>query len=340
MRCSYSIRTAARCAAVGLLMTAGYAFAQDTAGLHGWPRADAPAAQSTAPPAAVPNDNAPPENPANEGVTPYTMPAQLTVPVGTFITVRVNQTLSSDENQPGDAFSATLVQPIVVDGIVVAQRGQIVGGRVAEAQRAGRVQGVSRLAVQLTDLTFVDGQQARIQSQLAGQTGRTSVGRDATAVGTTTAMGAMIGAAADWGTGAAIGAGVGAAAGAIGVLLTRGHPSVIYPESVLTFRLETPVSVSTDRSPQAFRYVDPSDYQQSYNAQLQPRPHRDCAGYGCQPPWYSYPGYYGPAYYGPGWGPYWGPSFSFFIGRGFYGPRYYGPRFYGPVGYHRHGYRR
>jgi hypothetical protein len=156
----------------------------------------------------------------------------------------------------------------------------------------------------------------------------------------------MIGAAADWGTGAAIGAGIGAAAGAIGVLLTRGHPTVVYPESVLTFRLETPVSVNTDRSPQAFRYIDPADYQQTYNAQVAPRPAPDCGGYGCQPPWFSYPGYYGPVYYGPGWSPYyWGPSFSFFVSRGYYGPRYYGPRYYhprvyAPVRYHHGGYRR
>ena len=39
----------------------------------------------------------------------------------------------------------------------------------------------------------------------------------------TTAMGAAIGAAAEWGRGAAIGAGAGAAAGVVGVLLTRGQ---------------------------------------------------------------------------------------------------------------------
>ena len=63
------------------------------------------------------------------------MPPQLTIPAGTYVTVRVNQVLSSDRNQPGDAFSATLVKPLVVNGVVVAQRGQTLGGRVAEARR-------------------------------------------------------------------------------------------------------------------------------------------------------------------------------------------------------------
>src|SRR5262249_28331038 len=38
-------------------------------------------------------------------------PAQLTLKSGTFITVRVNQYLSSDKNQNGDAFTASLVRP-------------------------------------------------------------------------------------------------------------------------------------------------------------------------------------------------------------------------------------
>jgi hypothetical protein len=294
------MRMSGRGVLFAVMLTATGAFAQDG---RGWPRADAPS----------PIQEAQQEEPA----TPYTTPATLTVKAGAFITVRLNQTLSSDENQPGDAFSATLVQPVVVDGIVVAQRGQIAGGRVVEARKAGRIEGVSRLAVQLTDLTFVDGQQAAIQSQLVGQRGPASVGRDAAAIGTTTAMGAMIGAAADWGVGAAIGAGLGAAAGAIGVLSTRGHPTIIDSESILTFRLESPVSVSTERAPQAFRLVDPNDYERTYNAQLRERPRRrDCAGYRCAPPpWFYYPGYY----YGPYWGPYyWGPSFSVFYGRAIY----------------------
>ena len=81
-------------------------------------------------------------------------------------------------------------------------------------------------------------------------------------IGVTTGLGAAIGAGADWGRGAAIGAGAGAAAGLIGVLVTRGQPSVIYPEQVLTFRIEQPETVSTERSPQAFRYVQPGEYSQ------------------------------------------------------------------------------
>jgi hypothetical protein len=78
----------------------------------------------------------------------------------------------------------------------------------------------------------------------------------------TTALGAAIGAVAGWGTGAAIGAGAGAAAGLAGVLLTRGAPAVVFPETPLTFRIQQAVNVNTERAPQAFQPMNPYDYQQ------------------------------------------------------------------------------
>lgn len=277
------------------------------------------------------------------------VPAQITIPQGTFITVRVNQLISSDNNQAGDAFSATLVRPIVVNGVVVAEPGQTLGGRVVEAKKAGRIEGVARLRIQLTDLTLVDGQQFPIQSQLISRSGPTSVGRDAGAIAGTTALGAAIGAGADWGRGAAIGAGAGLAVGTLGVLLTRGRPSIIYPEQILTFRLEAPITVSTTNSAQAFRFVQPNEYDQPNNGQQQPQQYANGAPppYYGYPPGYGYPPYYGYAYGYPypyyGYPYYWGPGFSFYFGpgywwggryyRGYYGRGYYGGRaYYGGVG--------
>jgi len=303
----------------------------------GWRRADEPAPSQPSQ-ASQPSNTASPNYYPNysQNQAPYPnrgpVPSQLTIKAGTFVTVRVNEALSSDRNQPGDAFSATLVKPLVVDGVVLAEQGQTIGGRVSEAQKAGRVEGTSRLGVQLTELTLADGQQVPIQSQLISRSGPTSVGRDAGAIAGTTALGAAVGAAADWGRGAAIGAGAGAAAGIVGVLLTRGHPTVIYPESVLTFRIDAPVTVSTERAPQAFRYVEPNDYERPY---YQDRPPQvACAGYGCAPAPYPYPyyGYYGyPYYWGPGLGFYYGPGYfwgsGFYFGRGFYGRGFYGRGF-------------
>ena len=310
----------------------------------GWRRVgDPPPQQADRPPERDDSYRRYPQSQRYEPAEP--VPPQLTIKPGTFVTVRVDQWLSSDRNQAGDAFSATLVKPIVVDGVIVAQRGQTVAGRVAEAQKAGRVEGVSRLGLQITELTLVDGQQLPVQSQLIMRTGGTSTGRDAAAIGATTGVGAAAGAAAGGGVGAGIGAGAGAVAGVIGVLLTRGHPTVVYPESVLTFRVDAPVGFSTERSAQAFRYVDPNEYDRPVWSE-QPPQRTACAGYGCAPPppyyGYAYPGYYGgyyPYYYGPGLSFFWGPRF--YYGRGYYGGGFYGRGYYGGGrGYASRGYSR
>lgn len=241
------------------------------------------------------------------------IPSQLTIKPGTYVTVRLNNVLSSDKNQVGDAFSATLVRPVVVDGVIVAERGQTLGGRVSEAQKAGKVSGVSHLGLQLIDLPIVDGQQVPIQTSLFSRMGPTSQGRDAAAIGLTTGAGAAIGAGVGGAGGAAVGAGAGLVVSTIGVLFTRGHPTIMTPESILTFRIEQPITVSTEHAPQAFRFVNQGDYQTSAGPRLRPRGPAYGPGYAAG---YPYP-YYGPGYYPP-YPYYWGPSF---YGGAFFGPR-------------------
>jgi hypothetical protein len=246
------------------------------------------------------------------------------------MTVRINQPLSSDKNQVGDAFSATLVEPLIVNGIVVARPGETIIGRVALAEKHGTGH-PAKLGIQLTTLTLVDGQQIPIQSQLINRRGGTTPGGiEAGTVIATTGLGAAIGAAAGWGTGAAIGAGAGAVAGLIGAVVTHNHASVIYPEQVLTFRIEAPVTISTTNSTQAFRYVEPNEYDRPNYSQGGPSQYAAAA----PAPVYAYgaPYYYGypyPYYWGY---PYWGPGFAFYWGPGFYGRGFIGPYRGGIVG--------
>jgi hypothetical protein len=289
---------------------------------------NAPANPAPAPSGADPNYA--PNYQQNGPPAPPPLPPQLTIKPGTYVTVRINQPLSSDHNHAGDAFSATLVRPVVVDGVVVAERGQTLGGKVIEAKKAGRVEGTSRLAVQLTDLPVVDGGQIPITTSLISRNGPTSVGRDAGAIAGTTALGAAIGAGVGWGTGAAIGAGAGAAVGIVGVLLTRGHPTYIGPESVLTFRVDQPVTISTEHAPQTFRYISPGEYNAQPRMQAGP-------GYGAPPPGMGYaPGY--AAYPNPYAYPYYGYPYGYGYGYPYWGG--FGLGFYGPgFGYYRGGFR-
>ena len=244
------------------------------------------------------------------------VPSSLTLPAGTWVKVRIDQVIASDRNQVGDGFTATLAEPLVANGLVVARRGQTIGGRVAEVDKGGKVKGTSHLGLELDELGLVDGQQVPIRTRLVEYSAGTSNGRDATAVVTGAGVGAMIGAAAEGGGfGAGMGGIAGAAAAAVGVLATRGRATVVYPEALLTFRLEQPLTISTSDSAQAFRAVAPADYQQ--------RTLRQTARVTSPPP---------PRYY------YWNDWYmgGYYYPRYFYGPSIYfstGPRFFGGGGF-------
>jgi hypothetical protein len=257
------------------------------------------------PPAPTPQyqQPAPPPQPYAR-TRPANLPDALTIPAGAVIQVRASDWLSSDKNKTGDEFIATLAQPIVVDGWVVMRRNQNIIGHVTDAKRAGRVSGVSKLQLELGQLTLVDGQLVPVQTTLLNASAGTSNGRDAAAIGFTTGTGAAIGAAAAGGPGAAIGAGAGFVASVAGVLLTRGKPTIIPPEDVLTFKLENPVTISTVRSNVAFRAVTSQDYAQSKPAPrprlVRPYPPPPYGYYAYPYGPYPYPAYYG--YYGwRGW---------------------------------------
>jgi hypothetical protein len=239
---------------------------------------------------------------------------QITLPAGTWITVHINQYLTSDRNRQGDAFTASLAKPLVANGFVVARRGQTIGGRVVEADKGGRVKGVSKLAIELTDLGIVDGQQVPLKTELIQHRAGTSQGRDAAGIIATTGVGAAIGAGVNGGVGAGVGAAAGLVVGTLGVLLTHGRPTIIYPEDTLTFRLQNPITISTDRAPGAFQPVQQTDYEPRLQRRPGPPPGpvgppRGYYGYG-----YGYPGPY--AYPYPY---YYGPSFYFYGGPRFYG---------------------
>jgi len=259
-----------------------------------------------APGASAPQANRPPA---------YGLPPQLTAKQGTYVSLRINQMLNSNRNVTGDGFSGALTQPLVVNGIVVAPRGAAVYGRVAKAEKSSSGH-PSVLALQLTGITLADGAQAPVESQMVSwEGGKTPAGVQAGTVIGTTAVGAGIGGAVGWGTGAAVGAGAGLAVGAIAALVTHNHPTIIYPETAMTFRLDAALTVNTSQTPQAWRYVSPNDYNR---APLQTR-----VGPGPGPA--PYGSYYGP-YAGPypypypyGYYPYWGPYFGVGIGMGRFG---------------------
>ncbi|MDQ6706238.1 MAG: hypothetical protein M3Z85_09735 [Acidobacteriota bacterium] len=224
------------------------ASAQRTGQATGQPTAQSPAQPVVAPaPSAPAPVSEPPVRNEPAPPPPPPPPVRVTLGSGTTIAVRTIETLASDRNSPGDSFSATLSQPLVVDGYVIAERGARAEGRVVQSKRAGRVKGAADLAVQLTRLTTADGQNIPIETESFERQGITRTKEEAAKVGGGAALGAIIGAIAGGGKGAGIGAGVGGAAGAGDVLLTHGKPAVLPSETPISFRLRAPVTITEKR---------------------------------------------------------------------------------------------
>ena len=213
------------------------------------------AVAQTAPPAApapvpIPQpvaEVAPTAPRAPENVAPPPAPSQVTLNAGMLIPVRLIDGLSSERNNPGDAFTGSLDQPLIANGLVVAERGARVEGQVASSDRGGRVKGVASISVLLTRIHLSDGQTISVTTDGFKREAESSKKTDATKVGAGAAIGAVIGAIAGGGKGAAIGAGVGGGAGAGDVLLTRGKPATLPSETRISFRLSQPITVTERR---------------------------------------------------------------------------------------------
>ncbi len=155
-----------------------------------------------------------------------------TIPAGTHVSVRLGQTISSASAHNGDSWAGTVYNDVVVDGNVVAKRGDPVQGRVVEAKKSGRLKGTAEIDLQLASVNGIP-----VVSSTARRVGQGHKGRDAKAAGGGAVAGAIIGALAGGGKGAAIGAGAGAAAGTAGAAAT-GKKDIKYSvESILSFTI-------------------------------------------------------------------------------------------------------
>ena len=169
---------------------------------------------------------------------------QVTVPSGTVLHLRLTRGFGSDS--PLEApVSATLVNPIVVDGHTVLRQGSVASGYVAEATRPGRVKGRGRVAVRFTRITPA-GLEERYNMQTRSwvAVGPATKKKDALTIGAPAAGGAVVGGIVGGKKGAGIGALAGGGAGTAVVLSTRGKDVHIGPGTTLAIRLVAPLTVS------------------------------------------------------------------------------------------------
>ncbi len=202
------------------------------------PNAGSPPAQT--PPSYPPGPPQEPNQPP-PGSNPVE-PVAITIPAGERVSVRMIDSIDSARNQTGQVFRASLYAPLSSRGRVIVPAGASVSVVLAEAKDAGRIKGQSQLEVRLSRLQY-QGRSYRINSSIYEEQGKARGKQSIERTGIGAAAGAVIGAIAGGGKGAAIGSAAGGGAGAGYQLFTHGQQVKIPSESVLTFRLEAPLTV-------------------------------------------------------------------------------------------------
>jgi hypothetical protein len=171
-------------------------------------------------------------------------PQTVTIPAGTTVAVRLRDAISTDKQSEGDPFTATLDQPIVIDGFVIADRGALVRGKIASLTRATHGKNQAAIALDLTELDTTDGQKAAIRTDSSHQAATAHASNAVKKIGVGTVVGALIGAAVGGGKGAAIGAGAGGATGGGAVLASKGDEVRLASETRLSFKLAEAVTLT------------------------------------------------------------------------------------------------
>ena len=167
---------------------------------------------------------------------PQPKPAAPSGPVvvnaGTRIMIRTQDLLDTGQTKTGARFTCVLEANLVVNGVVVAQKGSKVYGKVVQSRKAKRVRGTAKLVVELTDLE-IKGQLQPIISEQVGYEGDKQ--------GTVKKVGgaAAVGAIFDGGEGAKKGAGVGLALS----VLSKGKQISIPAGTLFEFRLAQPLTL-------------------------------------------------------------------------------------------------
>jgi hypothetical protein len=167
----------------------------------------------------------------------------ITVPQGTDLTIALEQSLTTAENRPGDAFEASVAVPVAIDGKTVIPRDARVKGHVVDARASGRLSGIARLILTL-DSVEVEGESYNIATDDEGRAGKNHNKRNGALIGGGAGFGALIGALAGGGKGALIGGAAGAGAGTAGAAYTGKKDIRVPAETRLTFRLARPATIS------------------------------------------------------------------------------------------------
>jgi hypothetical protein len=168
------------------------------------------------------------------------------IPAGTQLAIRTNENIKATSADVGRQYSAEIAQPVTdQSGNVIIPQGSQAMLSIANVSSGTMGVGSNQVALALQSIT-ANGRTYTVQTKQVQQQGNRGIGankRTAEMTGGGAVLGTLLGALAGGGKGAAIGAVVGGAGGATAQVLTRGNEVSVPAESMLTFRLDQPITL-------------------------------------------------------------------------------------------------
>lgn len=174
------------------------------------------------------------------------------IAAGTTLHCRLVQTLSTKLSFQGDTFTATVTEPLVIDGKHVIPVGSTIDGRISWLARPGRIKGVGEMRLDAEKITLPDGRSFMVNAVLvnaygaegarvAGEEGNIkgpgSRRKDLEEIGLGMGGGGFVGTLIGGFHGAVIGGAVGGMAGLVDTLRRRGKDLTLPSGSQLNYQL-------------------------------------------------------------------------------------------------------
>ena len=171
------------------------------------------------------------------GAAPIIRPADVKVPAGTNLAIRINEHISVKTSRAGDHFTGEFVEPVTGDnGQLIIPKGTPVNGIVDASHARGRFKGSSVLELRLTSLNL-NGADYPIDTHDLARTKKGKGKRTAGLIGGGAGLVMLIGGIASGGTGLLIGGLAGGGAGTAASAFTGNKDIDIPSESIVHFKL-------------------------------------------------------------------------------------------------------
>jgi len=150
----------------------------------------------------------------------------LSLPEGTSLKVKLENTIATFSNKAGDPFSGRVMEPVLLDGKTVIPAGTEVQGRVTKVSEPRRIAGKPTIGIFPEAIVLPDGQRFMLNATLVDTSlrngtdvnnegqfkGKGHTGKDMAEVGLGTGGGMMAGGLIGGGKGLLIGGAIGATA--------------------------------------------------------------------------------------------------------------------------------